>query len=81
MYLATYCNTNEQILMKVGSAVRGSLILTLPALNITAWQTFQVVRWEWIVNSEERNKFVGRGLECSAVRDNDRRDVSKIGKV
>jgi len=47
--------------MKLDSAVGGSHTLARPVINSTTWQTFRVMRGEWIVNREEGEKFVGMG--------------------
>jgi hypothetical protein len=47
--------------MKLDGAVGGGHTLARPVINITTWQTFQVVIGERIINSEERTKFVGMG--------------------
>jgi hypothetical protein len=47
--------------MKLDSAVGGSHTLARPVINSTTWQTFQVIRGEWVINSEERKIFVGMG--------------------
>jgi hypothetical protein len=68
--------------MKLDNAVGGSHTLARPVINSKTWQTFQIMRWERIINSEGKKKICRTGVwNFRQLGRTKKRDVKKkLGK-